>query len=718
MSPQKEGNPSDCNIPPLFLCGKEFKPDFLKHYIMITPQLIEPRTIAVIGASQDVTKPGGKVLQNILNGSFQGRVLGVNPKVSNVQGVECVPDVKDLPQVDLAILAIPARFCPPTIEVLVKEKGTKGIIVFSAGFSEMGAEGKALERQMAELANEAGATLIGPNCVGVMNPLHQSVFTTPVPVLTPKGCDFISGSGATAVFIMESALSKGLSFSSVYSVGNAAQTGVEDVLEHLDETFDAATSSHTLLLYIETISKPKRFLKHARSLVQKGCRIAAIKSGTSSDGGRAAASHTGAMLNSDVAVDALFRKAGVVRCYSREELATVGSVLQHPVLTGKNMAVITHAGGPAVMLTDALSNGGMSVPPIPEEKTRTLLSELFDGSSVANPIDILATGTAEQLSKVIDTCEKDLDTIDGMVVIFGSPGLFDVSDAYDVIREQQKKCKKPIYAVLPSVINAKEGMERFIAQGGILFEEEVALARAICKVYQTPKPEMTEESELPKAAEIRRLLAGKSGMLGTGDMLQLLDLTGITRPQERLVTTETEALDAARSIGFPLAMKVMGLAHKSDAGGVILNVSTEEGVKESFGKLMQIKGAEGVQVSQMESGVEVFIGVKKEGEFGHLITCGLGGIFVEVMKDIRCALAPLGKNEALEMIRSLKSYPIIRGIRGKQGINDEVIADTLCKISRLLAAVPEIEEMDINPLMGRGERLSAVDVVVRLSDAK
>lgn len=256
-----------------------------------------------------------------------------------------------------------------------------------------------------------------------------------------------------------------------------------------------------------------------------------------------------------------------------------------------------------------------------------------------------------------------------------------MSDAYDVIREQQKKCKKPIYAVLPSVINAKEGMERFIAQGGILFEEEVALARAICKVYQTPKPEMTEESELPKAAEIRRLLAGKSGMLGTGDMLQLLDLTGITRPQERLVTTETEALDAARSIGFPLAMKVMGLAHKSDAGGVILNVSTEEGVKESFGKLMQIKGAEGVQVSQMESGVEVFIGVKKEGEFGHLITCGLGGIFVEVMKDIRCALAPLGKNEALEMIRSLKSYPIIRGIRGKQGINDEVIADTLCKIS-------------------------------------
>lgn len=683
---------------------------------MITPQLIAPRSIAVIGASQDVTKPGGKVLQNILMGSFDGQVFGVNPKISEVQGIACVPDVKDLPQIDLAILAIPARFCPPTIEILVKEKGTKAIIVFSAGFSEMGAEGKALEKKMADLATEAGATLIGPNCIGVMNHLHQSVFTTPVPTLAPKGCDFISGSGATAVFIMESALSKGLSFSSVYSVGNAAQTGVEDVLEHLDETFDPDKSSHTLLLYIESISKPKRFLKHARSLVKKGCHIAAIKSGTSSDGGRAAASHTGAMLNSNVAIDALFRKAGVIRCYGREELTTVGAVLQHPTLTGKNIAVITHAGGPAVMLTDALSNGGLSVPPIPEEKTQTLLSELFDGSSVANPIDILATGTAEQLSKVIDTCEKDLDNIDGMVVIFGSPGLFDVSDAYNVIREQQKKCKKPIYAVLPSVINAKEGMEKFIESKGVLFEEEVALANALCKVYQTPQPEEEREIELPKATEIRNLLAGKHGMLETSDMLQLLDLTGITRPQERLVKIENDAIEAARTIGYPLAMKVVGLAHKSDAGGVILNVSSEQEVKESFHKLMQIKGAEGVQVSQMESGVEVFIGVKKEGEFGHLITCGLGGIFVEVMKDIQCALAPLNRNEALSMIRSLKSYPIIRGIRGKQGINDEIIADTLCKISSLLAAAPQIEEMDINPLMGRGDRLSAVDVVIRLSD--
>lgn len=653
-------------------------------------------------------------MYNILNGTFGGKVFAVNPKAAHVQGIDCLPDVQSLPQTDLAILAIPARFCTDAVETLVKEKNTKAIIVLSAGFSEMGAEGKALEQKMASLATAAGATLIGPNCIGVMTPQHQSVFTTPIPALTPSGCNFVSGSGATAVFIMESALNKGLPFGSVYSVGNAAQTGVEDVLVHIDQTFCPETSSRTLLLYMESIGKPQRFLKHARSLAEKGCRIAAVKSGTSDDGGRAAASHTGAMLNSDTAVDALFRKSGVARCYSREELATVGCVLQHPPLRGKNIAVITHAGGPAVMLTDALADGGLSVPPLPETKTRDLLAQLFDGSSVANPIDILATGTAEQLKKAIETCERDLDMIDGMAVIFGSPGLFSTSDAYAVIREQQRTCRKPIYAVLPSVINCRDEMREFVADGGVFFDDEVALARALAKVYHTALPPVDETFSLQTADEIRALLSGKSGMLNTADALRLLDLAGIVRPREQLVHSEPEALEAARAIGFPVAMKVVGLAHKSEAGGVVLNVSSEQAVRDNFHILMQIPDAQGVQVSQMESGVEVFIGVKKEGGFGHLITCGLGGIFVEVMKDIRCALAPLGRAEALEMIRSLKSYPIIRGIRGKQGIDEEVIADVLCRVSALLAVAPEIQEMDINPLMGREKRLSAVDVIVKV----
>ncbi len=682
---------------------------------MITPQLTNPASIAVIGASDDVAKPGGRALQNILNGTFKGKVFAVNPKSPEVQGVKCHADVRDLPQTDLAILAIPARFCVDTIETLVKEKGTRGIIVLSAGFSEMGDEGKTLEKKMVSLANEAGATLIGPNCIGVMNTNHQSVFTRPIPNLKQGGCELISGSGATAVFIMETAISKGLPFNSVYSVGNGAQTGVEEVLAHVDETFDDK-SSKTVLLYMESISKPELFKKHARSLNEKGCRVAAVKSGTSDDGGRAAASHTGAMLNSDSAVDALFRKSGVVRCFSREELSTVGAVLQHPPLKGKNIAVITHAGGPAVMLTDALANGGLSVPSLPKDKTAKLLSELFEGSSVANPIDILATGTATQLEKAIITCENDLDMIDGMAVIFGSPGLVSTSDAYAVIREQQRICKKPIYAVMPSVINCKNEMQEFIDAGGIFFDDEVVFARALTKVYNTELPKQDKTINLPTADKIKALLDGKKGMLDTSLALQLLDLVGITRPQERLVDSEIEGIEAAREIGFPVVMKVVGLAHKSEAGGVFLNVQSEEEVKENFAKLMRIDGAQGVQISQMESGVEILIGVKREGEFGHLITCGLGGIFVEVMKDIQSNLSPISHEEALKMIRSLKSYPIIRGVRGKQGVDENVFAETLCKISALLSIAPQIEEMDINPLMGKGSRLSAVDIIVKMSD--
>ncbi len=681
---------------------------------MIAEALIQPHSIVVIGASNDIEKPGGKALYNIKKGTFKGDLYAVNPKTNDVQGVATYPDLSDLPQVDLALLAIPAKFCVSTIEVLVKEKQTKAIIVLSAGFSEMGEEGKCLEKRMVDLVEEANATLIGPNCIGVMNSYHQAVFTTPVPKFTESGCTFISSSGATAVFIMEAALSKGLSFSSVFSVGNASQTCVEDILEHIATTFDEEKTSKTLLLYMETLKKPDVFLKNAQFLASKGCKIAAVKSGTSDAGGRAAASHTGAMLNSDMAVDALFRKAGVIRCHSREELATVGSVLQHPELKGKNIAVITHAGGPAVMLTDALSNNGLSVPHLPEAHTAYLLEDLFEGSSVENPIDILATGTAEQLEKVIKVCEEDLSMVDGSVVIFGSPGLFSVADAYEVIRKQQSQCKKPIYAVMPSILNCKKEMQDFAAKGGVFFEDEVGLGRALAKVYHQPKPVGSIVQKMENLTEISNLLRDKKGLLPVSDALKVLDLAGIKRPQERLVYDVQGAEQAAQEIGFPLVMKVVGPAHKSEVGGVVLGVNSLQQVQENFMKLNAIPEAQGVQVSKMESGVEIFIGVKKEEGFGHIITCGLGGIFVEVLKDIQYALAPINREEALRMVCSLKSYPIIKGIRGKEGIDDEIIAEALCKVSALLEAAPQIREMDINPLMGKGSHLVAVDVVITL----
>ncbi len=685
---------------------------------MITPQLINPKSIAVIGASENSEKPGGKALYNLKNGTFSGNLYAVNPKSDNVQGVSTFKNAEALPQTDLAILAIPATMCVPTMNVLLEQKNTKAIIVLSAGFSEMGVEGKKLEQEMAHLADAHQATLIGPNCIGVMNPLHQSVFTTPVPEMEWEGAALVSSSGATCVFILESALSKGLAFSSVFSVGNAVQTCVEDVLEYLNETYETGKSPRTVLLYIESIKKPQLLLKNARELIAKGCRIAAVKSGTSDAGGRAAASHTGAMLNPDMAVDALFRKAGIIRCKSRGELTAVGAVLQHPELKGKRIGIITHAGGPAVMLTDVLSNGGMEVPHLSDETMSALLAELFDGSSTANPIDILATGTAGQLEKCIRFCDV-LENIDGIVVIFGSPGLFSNADAYRVIREQQKSCRKPIYAVLPSVLNAEEEMKQFVNNGGIFFDDEAVLGNALIKEsgYMAPFIEK-EPDRLENKNEIKTLLKDKNGLISTDIGFELLDLMGISRPQNRIIQTEEAALTAVHELGFPLVMKVMGPSHKSDVGGVVLNVKTTDAVKEHFTRLSEIENATGVELCQMESGVEVLIGVKKESGFGHLITCGLGGIFVEVLKDIQYALAPVNREEALRMIRSLKSYKLIQGARGKEGINEEVFADVICKISDLLTLVPEIEEMDLNPLMGRGNHLSAVDVVIKLETQK
>ena len=322
---------------------------------MINDQLINPSGIAVVGGSDDLMKPGGKILQNIIEGGYSGNLLVVNPKRDLVQGIKSYRDVRDIPPVDLAILAIPSKYCLEAVDVLARQKNVKAFIIISAGFSEISEEGRKLEKDIASVVNDTGGCLIGPNCIGVVTRNYHGVFTTPVPLLSDKGCDFVSGSGATALFIIESALPKGLRFSSVFSVGNSAQTGVEEVLEYWDLNFDPEKSSLIKLIYVESIFNPDKLLQHASSLIRKGCRIAAIKAGTSEAGNRAASSHTGAIATSDSAVEALFRKAGIVRCSGREELTTVGSVFMHNPLNGRNISIITHEGVHAFMLTDYLS---------------------------------------------------------------------------------------------------------------------------------------------------------------------------------------------------------------------------------------------------------------------------------------------------------------------------------------------------------------------------
>ncbi|NCB07424.1 MAG: CoA-binding protein, partial [Bacteroidia bacterium] len=577
---------------------------------MINEKLLRPESIAVIGASNNISKPGGKIIKNLIDNRFQGQLYAVNPNETTVQGIPSFSSVEELPAVDLAVLAIPAQICLPVVKTLAEQNDTKAFIIVSAGFGEMDEQGKQLEKEIAAVVTENGGCLIGPNCIGVMTPFHTSVFTTPIPTLSPDGCDFISGSGATAVFIIESGIPKGLRFANVFSVGNSAQTGVEDLLEYLDSQYIPGVSPKVKLLYIENIANPDKLLFHASSLIRKGCRIAAIKAGSSAAGSRAASSHTGALTSSDSAVEALFRKAGIVRCYGREELTTVASVFMCNELKGKRLAIVTHAGGPGVMLTDALEDGGLSIPRIEDSPAKSALKKkLFPGSSVENPVDFLATGTAEQLGEIIDACENDFD-VDGMAVIFGSPGLFPIRDVYDLLSEKMKICRKPIYPILPSLINVKEDVARFLSHGNVNFPDEVLLGRALTKVMNTPPPSKNEIfMEGVDVAQIREIVEkAENGYQPPEIIHELFDAAGIPRVKEMVVKTETEAVLSALKIGFPVVMKVVGPVHKTEVGGVILNVRNIGSVRKEFHHLNGIEGSEGVLLAQMASGTELFLG--------------------------------------------------------------------------------------------------------------
>ena len=678
---------------------------------MINKQLLQPESIVVIGGSNNVHKPGGAVVRNLMDGGYKGALRVLNPKEDEVQGIKTVHDISALPPTDLAILVVAARFCPDYVEQLAAEKNTRAFIIISAGFSEETPEGAQLEQRILDTCNKYDCALIGPNCIGLLTRNHHSVFTKPIPPLDPKGVDFISGSGATAVFILESAVTKGLRFNSVWSVGNGHQIGIETVLEYMDEHFDPEHDSLVKLLYIENISDPDKLLYHATSLIRKGCRIAAIKAGSSESGSRAASSHTGAIASSDSAVEALFRKAGIVRCFGREELTTVGCIFTLPRFTGKNFAIVTHAGGPGVMLTDALSKGGMQVPPLTGPVAEELKTKLLPGSSVANPIDILATGMAEHLGLAIDACEQ-MDDIDAIMVIFGTPGLVKIFEVYNVLHQKIQECRKPIFPILPSVSTAGPEVQEFLKRGHVNFSDEVTLATALTQIMKTPAPAdqnvVINGVDVPR---IRRIIDGidTNGYITPNLVHELLAAAGIPTVPEFVSAQKDDICAFAEKCGYPVVAKVVGPVHKSDVGGVALNIRSKEVLSAEFDRMMQIPEATAVMVQKMIKGTELFIGAKYEERFGHVVLCGLGGIFVEVLRDVSSGLAPLSYEEAYSMIHSLRAYKILKGTRGKRGINERCYAEIIVRLSTLLRFATEIKEMDINPLLADENDVIAVD---------
>lgn len=662
--------------------------------------LFNPRSIVIVGASADHSKVGGKILHSIRERNFPGALFCINPKVESIDTIPC-PRIEDLPDCDLAILSVPAVYCEEYVRELAEHHGVKGFIILSAGFSETGKEGAEREQRIVSIVKRHGASLIGPNCTGILTSSYAGIFAGPLPPHDPKGIDFVSGSGATAAFTVEQSLLQGLTFSSIITVGNSAEIGIEEILAYWDETFDPAASSRVKMIYTESIKNADLFYRHAASLRLKGCSLIALKSGTSEAGQRAASSHTGALSSPDEAISALFRKAGVLRCRTREEMIQTAVLCRIGLPDGRRVAVITHAGGPGVMLTDMLSRRNFSIPELSQPCFHQLRERLHPGSSVKNPIDFLATGSAEQLSDIITTVTGS-GAVDAAAVIFGSPGLKPVDEVYQVIGEAMRKNALPLYPIFPSPLTAGREMRDFTDSTGLPFFTDESLFGSVLTeelpVYYDAKTIGSESKHFTEGT-----------YLSSEEALQLLRSVEIPVTEHLISSEIREIINFAASLHTPAVLKCVGPLHKSEAGGVVLNISEAQDIEKAFTDLMHIDGAKAVEVQPMVTGEELFIGVVKEPGFGHLIFCGIGGIFIEVLKDSVSALAPAGKREALDMLRRLKSWPLFTGVRGREPVDPDQFAELIVNISHLVEQHPEILELDLNPIIAQGRSFRAVD---------
>ncbi|MBN1151981.1 MAG: acetate--CoA ligase family protein [Dehalococcoidia bacterium] len=672
--------------------------------------LLDPESIAVIGASDDTSKPGGKLVRNIMLRGYAGQLMLVNPRSRQVHGIETYPSVAELPLApDLAFIAIPARLVPGSLEELGK-KGARAVVVLSAGFGETSQEGKKEEARLVNIADQYGVLLIGPNCSGIVSHAHASKFSGVPPVSRQGGIDFLSGSGATVDFLYELSTRRGLQFNSLLNVGNSAQTGVTDLLRLYDEAQDE-DSSRVKLLYIEVMKQPVDFLRHARSLTVKGCSLAGIKSGSTEAGSRAAASHTGAMATNDTAVQALFDKAGIIRVQSRPELVDVATVLTcvGDRLNGHRIAVVSDAGGPAVVLADELNRLGFVVPSFRQQTRERIAQALPPGAATGNPVDCLPTRNGESIGNVLRiVAEEEQDSVDYILFIDGDSGLADNWEICQALMHAQHEGGIPVLPCFLSPVSAEDALAKYRDAGRCYFEDEVAMARALGRVVNRPlvTEPVTAVAQFDRD-RIATLLAGTSGVLHPNLARQVLEAAGIRVPEQEEINCGVSP--EMITISFPWAMKVVGPLHKSDVGGVRLGIRNMDEARQSCDALMRIPGATGCLIQQMVSGTEVIIGANREKDYGHLVAFGLGGIYTEALKDVQFRLAPLSQQEAEQMVTGLRAFPLIKGVRGQPGMNTQTLVDMLIRVSLLLTHFPAIREMDLNPIKGSGSDLYAVD---------
>lgn len=695
--------------------------------------LFEPETIAVIGASRKKEAVGHAVLSNLLSAGFKGKIYPVNPNADKIEDIPCYPSVSEIPvSVDLAVIIVPSASVPETLEACGK-KGVHSAVIISAGFREIGAEGARLEREAVEIAKRSAMPLMGPNCLGLINtdPAFSinASFSRTMP--KPGNIAFISQSGALCAAILDYAKGENIGFSKFVSLGNKADVNELDLLKYLKD--DPKTD--VILMYLEDLVNGRRFIDIAREITGDIARtkpILAIKSGRTLQGAKAASSHTGSLMGSDEVYDAIFAQGGVLRVDSVEEIFDLAiAFADQPLPRGRRVAIVTNAGGPGIMATDACVRYGLEIAELNRETTEKLKPALPPTANLANPIDVIGDAQADRYEHALSHVVND-SNVDSVIVILTPQAMTDIEGTARVIARIDNVTPKPILACFMGYVDVSPGV-KILEENQVphyKFPEETArtlsamirykewIDRPRTKVKVFPRNFFEAQTVLKEASQKGRRI------LTTHQAMKILEAYHFPMLPFALARSERDAVNLAKQIGFPLAVKIVSeqVVHKFDVGAVRLNLKNPKELKQAYQEMTKAvsrrlpqASIEGVLIQKMaERGREVILGMKRDPHFGPIIMFGLGGIYVEVLKDVTFRLAPIRKLSAERMVKSIRTYPLLKGIRGEKPADMDLIVECLQRLSQLAFEQPDISEIDINPLMVYDQGAGAAVVDARM----
>lgn len=699
--------------------------------------IFAPETIAVIGVSTQKGKVGHDIFANILSGGFTGTLYPVNPKAKSVLSVKCYTSIKNIPDpIDLGMIILPPKAALQAVEDCIV-KGVKGIVIVSAGFKEVGGEGAQIEKEIKTLCANARVRLVGPNCLGVINPSEKvslnASFSARMPA--PGNVSFISQSGALCTAVLDYAADKGFGFSKFISIGNKADVDELDLLRYYYNDPD----TDVVMIYMEELSRSaEEFISEVREMTSgtNPTHVIAIKSGSSDAGARAAASHTGALAGSDALYDAIFTMSGILRCVSVNQLFDYAQAFagnKYP--TGDKIAIITNAGGPGIIATDMSEQSGLKLAQFSEDTIKELKKHLPATANFHNPVDVIGDAAKDRYENTLATVLGDRG-VDAVLIILTPQSMTDAIGTAQVIVNIARNSIKPIVCSFMGVVDVSDGVKLLQKHKIPVYQFPESAARSLGALRQGMKwlfrkilPQFNLEYDTVKAKEIiEKYLKEDKMVLGELDGNELLKCYGFKTLPMALSKNKTDACKIADRIGYPVVMKIVSpdILHKTDAGGVIVGIEEGKGVEEAFETILERAKAynpeaqiEGVLIQKMApKGKEVILGLSKDSVFGHAVMFGLGGIFVEVYKDVAFRLSPMGRNVARRMVKSVKGYPILKGLRGEKPSDIEIVEKHIVSLKAMADNHPMIKELDINPLFvhEEGEGATVADIIIQLEN--